>query len=274
VTVTFAVIGRNEAPTLRTSLGQALDAGEPGDRVVFVDGSSSDGSAEIARAMGVEVVPAGVGKGRAVAAAARAAGDGPLCTVDADIEWSERNIPAALREAYVRTGADLVVGDFVQQARLRTLTPGLYRPLVGALFPEVLDAAGPTPITGFRAIGPGRMPRRLPTGYGVETFLNIRFVLDGLHMEAIELGLYDGPLKAYSNIERIATDMLETILDLAIAERRLSASMRPAWEGWAEAIVDHARSLPVAPSGRDAFEDRLMELAARPLPATRPAVLP
>ena len=274
MTVTFAVIGRNEAPTLRTSLGQALEAAEPGDRVIFVDGASSDGSADIARAMGVEVVPGGVGKGRAVAAAARAAGDGPLCTVDADIEWSERNIPAALREAYVRTAADLVVGHFVQHARLRTLTPGLYRPLVGALFPEALDYVGPTPVSGFRLLGAGRMPRTLPSGYGLETYLNLRFALDGLRVEIVDLGLYDGPLKAYSNIERMAADILEAILDLAVAERRLDASMRPAWEGWARAIADHARSLPVPPGERDAFEDRLLALAARPLPAARAAVVP
>jgi glucosyl-3-phosphoglycerate synthase len=275
VTVTFAVIGRNEAATLRTSLEQALEAAEPGDRVLFVDGGSADDSVAIAREMGVEVVEAGAGKGRAVAAAGRAAGDhSAVCTIDADIEWSERNIPAALREAHARSGADMVVGSFVQRARLRTIIPGLYQPLVSALFPELGPVGGPTPITGFRLLGPGRMPRELPAEWGVETFLNLRLALDGMRLEVIDLGLYDGPLKAYANIERMAAAIVETILDLAEAERRLAASMRPAWEEWAGAVVDHARALPVPPADRQAFEDRLMELAARPLPAARPSVAP
>ncbi|MFL5782253.1 MAG: glycosyltransferase [Thermoleophilaceae bacterium] len=269
--VTFAVIGRNEAATLRTSLEQALAAAEPGDRVLFVDGGSSDESLSIAREMGVEGVEAGAGKGRAIAVAAEAAGPAALCTIDADIEWSEVNIPATLRAAYVRTRADMVVANFVQKARARTIIPGVYHPFVAALFPEALHVGGPTPITGFRIMAPGLTTNAVPAGYGVETYLNIRFALDGRQIERLDIGLYDGPLKGYANIERMAADVIATILDLAVAERRLHPSMRGAYEEWASAVVEHASSLPVPPEGRETYTARLMELAARPLPVAQPA---
>jgi glucosyl-3-phosphoglycerate synthase len=268
--VTFAVIGRNEAPTLRTSLGQALAAAEPGDRVLFVDGGSSDDSLSIARELGVDRLEAGVGKGRAIAAAAVAAGDTALCTIDADIEWSEVNIPAALRAAYARTRADMVVANFVQRARMRTIIPGIYHPFVAALFPEALHVGGPTPITGFRIMAPGITTSAVPSGYGVETHLNITLSLDGRQIERLDVGLYDGPIKGYANIERMAADVIAAILDLAVAERRLHPSMRGAYEDWAATVVEHAASLPVPPNEREAYTARLMELAARPLPLAQP----
>ena len=274
MSVTFAVIGRNEAATLRTSLTHTLETATPLDRVVYVDGGSTDRSTEIARSMGVEVARAEPGKGRAIAAAAAVAGPDALCTIDADIAWSETNIPGRLRDAYARTGADMIVASFVQQERVRTIIPGLYRPLVRELFPEGLHVGGPTPITGFRLVGPGRMPRELPAGWGVETFLNLRLALDGFRIETIEVGRYEGPLKGYANIERMAEDIMETILELAVSEGRLDAAVRPAWEEWGEAVVDHARALPVPAAERWAFEDRLMELGARPLPAPRAVSAP
>jgi glucosyl-3-phosphoglycerate synthase len=272
VNVTFAVIGRNEASTLRTSLSHALAAAEPGDHVLFVDGGSSDESAAIARTMGVEAIEAGAGKGRAIEAAAAGAGDSALCTIDADIEWSEVNIPAALRAAYLGTGADMVVADFVQTVRARTIIPALYKPFVSSLFPEALHVGGDTPITGFRIMGPGLTTSTVPGGYGVETFLNIRLALDGMEIETIDVGLYDGPLKGYANLERMAADVVEAILDMAAAEGRLDPSMRAAFEEWVAPVVEHMRSLPVPPEQRSSYTDRLMELAARPLPAPLPAI--
>ena len=66
---TFAVVGHNEAPLLATAVRQAMEAVEPGDGVWFVDSESSDDSAAVARSLGAEVVPAPLGKGRAMAAA-------------------------------------------------------------------------------------------------------------------------------------------------------------------------------------------------------------
>jgi hypothetical protein len=141
---------------------------------------------------------------------------------------------------------------------------------VSALFPEALHVGGPTPITGFRIMAPGLTTSAVPAGYGVEAHLNIRLALDGRQIERLDVGLYDGPLKGYANLERMATDVIAAILDLAVAERRLHPSVRGDYEEWAAAVVEHASSLPVPQDEREAYTARLMELAARPLPLTHP----
>jgi hypothetical protein len=42
--ITFATVGRSEAATLERPVREALEAAVPGDRVLFVDSASSDGS--------------------------------------------------------------------------------------------------------------------------------------------------------------------------------------------------------------------------------------
>jgi len=81
-------------------IAAARGAARPGDEVFFVDGGSSDGSAGLARAEGVEVVAAPEGKGRAVAAALeRWNGTGWLCLLDGDITAGAEHAAAQLREA-------------------------------------------------------------------------------------------------------------------------------------------------------------------------------
>jgi glycosyltransferase involved in cell wall biosynthesis len=75
---------------------------------------------------------------------------GYVCFVDADLEESDVNIPARILEFTEETGADMVVGTFHEPDRRMTTTPSLYRPLMGALFPERLDDYG-YPLSGFRA---------------------------------------------------------------------------------------------------------------------------
>jgi glycosyltransferase involved in cell wall biosynthesis len=45
---TFAVVGHNEAATLRYSMAQALAAAAPGEEVWFVDSGSTDDSLDVA----------------------------------------------------------------------------------------------------------------------------------------------------------------------------------------------------------------------------------
>ena len=116
-------------------VGQAIEAAGDGDRVIFVDSGSSDGSADTAASLGVEVVSAPVGKGRAVAAALEHCDGGAICLVDADIEASESNIPAALAARYAEGDADMVVAAFDWRERgPLVMTRAVYQPLVEAMF--------------------------------------------------------------------------------------------------------------------------------------------
>ncbi|MCU1369961.1 MAG: glucosyl-3-phosphoglycerate synthase [Ilumatobacteraceae bacterium] len=272
---TFAVVGRDEEATLAVALRCALGAAEPGDRVWFVDSASSDASAAIAAAHGVEVVAAPEGKGRAMQAAFdRQRADRPgdhLVFLDADYEWSERNIPAAVRAEVVRTGADLVVGTYGEADRRRVVTPAAYLPLVTALAPEALEGID-IPLSGFRAVRPSVLRSPLPPGYGAEAHLNLEAGLGGDRVVSCDVGGFRGSLKGYRNIPAILDDVADAILDSAVRHGRLDASVRPAWKAWLEPVRALVADQPGPGADDTAFLAELAAVAARPLPPVTAAL--
>jgi glucosyl-3-phosphoglycerate synthase len=262
--VTFAVVGRDEEATLARALEQALAAARPGDSVWFVDSASSDGSAALARSLGVEVVAAPAGKGRAVAVALGWLGTEWLCLLDADLQWSERNLAAALRDAALGGDADMVVGE-LSFPRRSSVGPALYRPLVGALFGEVLPLR--KPLSGYRVLRAGLAVGDLPAGYGVEAHLNVAVALSGARTAAVELGGYRGPLRGYRNIPVAAADVAAALLDLAVAHGRIRPGARPAWEAWVEEVLAVIRDQPGEGADDAAYLRHLERAGARPLPA-------
>ena len=264
---TFAVVGRDEAATLSTALGFALDAAQPGDRVWFVDSGSTDDSARLAAGLGAEVVAAPVGKGRAMQAAFDRCRTGHLVFVDADYEWSERNIPAEVRAEAVRTDADMVVGTYDEAGRRRVVMPGVYHPLVGALAPEALEHIA-IALSGFRAVRPHVLRSPLPPGYGAETHLNLEATFGGDRVVSCPVGGFRGSLRGYANIPAILDDVAAAILDSAVRHGRLSSAERPAWDAWVDGIRGLVADQPPPGSDDAAFVARLDALAARPLPPT------
>lgn len=264
---TFAVIGRNESETLTGMVEQALAAAEPGDEVVFVDSASTDDSAEVAAATGVRVIEAPRGKGRAVAAALAACDGGYACTLDADLGSSERNIPAELRAAAAGSGVDMLVGEFTEHARRRSVQPAIYRPLARALFPESLERFHAVPISGFRVINAELELGDLPPGYGVETHLNLWHTIHDRPTATTDLGEYVGQLRGYANVAEIATDVAAAILDLAVEHGRLREEARPEWDRWAHEVVAVIASQPPVGADESEYYARLETATERPLPS-------
>jgi len=267
--ITFAVIGQNEERRLAVALGQALAAAGPEDRVWFVDSASTDGSAAVAACMGVEVVSAPSGKGRAVETGLALCDEGYLCTIDADIDSSERNIPRTLAEALAEQGADMVVADFVwPEKRALVTTPAVYRRLVGALFPELLELY-PVPLCGFRIFDVSLPVRPLPAGFGVETHLDLAVPLAGGKVGIADLGTYHGPARAKP---ALGLEVGAAVLDLAVRHGRLDRALRPAWDAWLDQVIGVLTGCFV--DGEPlAIDDDLIAAAARvPLPALRAPV--
>jgi glucosyl-3-phosphoglycerate synthase len=256
------VIGHDEAATLAGVLEQCRAAARPGDSVWFVDSASTDDSVAIGSQAGVRVVPAPLGKGRAVAAALAEHSSGWLVLLDADIEYSAVSIPGALRQAAEHSTADMVVGQPVSPGKRRSVTPYLYGPLVRALFPEVPEIE--RPLSGFRALRAGIPLGRLPGGYGIEVHLNVQVALAGGRIEMLPLGRYRGPLRDYAHIGRAARDIAETMLDLAAAHGRLAD--RAAWEAWTARVLGVIDDQPGADADDTEYFDRLRAAAAEPLP--------
>jgi glycosyltransferase involved in cell wall biosynthesis len=260
------VVGHDEAATLGAVLEQCRAAARPGDEVWFVDSASTDASAAIAADAGVAVVPAPLGKGNAVAAAIAHHGDGWLILVDADIEDSERSIPAALRDAAAGSAADMIVGQVETPGKRRSVTPHLYGPLVRELFPETppLDR----PLSGFRALRAGLPVGDLPGGYGVEAHLNVQVAVTGGRIEALPLGAHRGPIRGYAHIGRAAHEIADALLDLAAAHGRIAE--RAAWEAWTARVLAAIDDQPAEGADDAAYFRALRAAAAHPLPHISP----
>jgi glucosyl-3-phosphoglycerate synthase len=271
--ITYAVVGRDEERTLEVALRQALDAAGPGDEVWFVDSASVDGSVDVARRLGVEVMAAPAGKGRAVAAAVARCDGGLLCLVDADIMGSTRNIPAALRDRWLETGADMVIGDFAwPRRRLLSITIAVHTPLVRALFPECLEVLAPQPLSGFRLLDTSLPLGGLPAGYGLECHLNVHVASSGGRIAWADLGTYDGPVIFR---ETMAPDIAEAILDVAEEQGRIEPSERAQWDAWIQPVLELIATSPsIGEDGLEDYKRQLVALADRPTPSVRASAVP
>jgi glycosyltransferase involved in cell wall biosynthesis len=266
--ITFAVIGHNEGEFLANSIGQAAEAARPGDRLWFVDGASTDGSPELAASLGAEVIDAPLGKGRAIAAALARCETSHICLIDGDIEYSTSNIPLSLRHALVEEPADMILADFEWPARrLNHSIRGVYRPLVGALFPEALERFGRIPYSGFRMLRADLPLGPLPPGFGVETHFNLLCAANGWPTRVIDVGEYGGPLRRKP---RLGYEVGAAIFDVAEAHGRLDSELRPQWDAWLEVVMQVlATQPPLADEPGKDYRERLSAAAARPLPPAR-----
>jgi glucosyl-3-phosphoglycerate synthase len=266
--ITLAVIGRNDGTLLPAALRDVCAAARPGDRVIYVDGSSSDGSADIARSRGVEVIDAPVGKGRSMELALRAARTRYVLFFDADLERSEHNIAERLREAIDVDQPAMLIGEITQPGRRVVVARRLHAAFMRALFPEARRPPGPAPLSGFRVLATDVDMGTLPGGYGIETHLNIRLVMEGERVTSTPVGEYVGPTRGYVTAAPMGMEFAQTILDSAEAYGRLSRAMRPRWEAWSVPIIQLAAEAARDPSPWEELNERARELAWRPLPAT------
>jgi glucosyl-3-phosphoglycerate synthase len=264
-------MAHNEEPLAAEAVRQALEAARPGDRIWFVDSASSDGSAGVARSLGVEVMPAPLGKGQAMTAVLERCRSGLVCFLDADIAESSSNIPRVLRDAVDAGGEDMVVGEFDWPAKpFSGAQSGIYRPLVADLFPDAVHIAPKTPFSGFRILDTALGIRRLPPRWGPETYLNLLLTATGRTVGTAYLGVYDGPqrLKAVD----LGNDSAAVILDMAERHGRLDRGLRPAWEEWVASMVEVLSTQPGAGEPVGDYVERLAEAAGRPRPPARVAL--
>ena len=261
--ITYAVVGHNEAALLANALEQALVARRSGEAVWFVDSASTDGSVELARSLGTEVVGAPLGKGSAVAAAVERCETQYVCVIDADLERTTRNVPTTLREALEETGADMVVGEFEWLEKpFRPATTTVWDPLTRSLFPEAINTVPLVPLSGFRVFDVELAREPLPPGFGLEVHLNIVGSLDGRRTATADIGRYTGTVRPNPELP---ADIGRAILDLAVTRGRLAPSARPLWDAWLEPVLEL-----IGATTPDDMEGRRMleEAAARPLPPT------
>jgi glycosyltransferase involved in cell wall biosynthesis len=184
--ITIVVTARDEAERLGDTIAALRDA-FPGARVVVGDDASTDGSAEVARAAGADVVRSErrLGKGGIATLAARSGGADVIVLADGDLGDSARQLP---RLVEALGGADIAVAKFARR--------------VGGGFGVALGFAGwairrrtglelDAPISGQRALRAEVLDAVLPfaPGFGMEIGMTIDAHRAGLRLIEVELDL-------------------------------------------------------------------------------------
>jgi glycosyltransferase involved in cell wall biosynthesis len=159
----------------------------PDAEIVVFDNNSTDGTGDLAHALGVRVVPvADQGKGHVVQAIFRILGDRPaVLLVDGDGTYPADAAPALLDA--VRSGrADMAVGARRPVAEAGAMTPvrGLGNVLIRAAF-RLLIGVGPGDLlSGYRAFSPRFLceVHLRSSGFEIETELACHAVARGMRV--------------------------------------------------------------------------------------------
>ena len=189
--IAIIVTAYNEADRLGETLA-ALAEAFPEGRVVVADDASDDGTAEVARAVGVELVsaPRRLGKGGVATLAAERvrAGAQPLVVLcDGDLGASARHLPA-LAEVVERGEGDLAVAVFARRVG------GGFGLAVGFAHRAIRSLTGldlQAPISGQRALAPAVLDAVLPFAprFGMEIGMTVDAHRAGFRVVEVELPL-------------------------------------------------------------------------------------
>jgi glycosyltransferase involved in cell wall biosynthesis len=186
--IAIVVTAYNEADRLGETLAAVADA-FPGARVVVADDASTDGTAQVARTAGAEVVraPKRMGKGGVATRAADGLRGSLLVLCDGDLGASARHLPA-LVEAVRGGDGDLAVAAFAHRVG------GGFGIAVGFAHRALRRLTGldlRAPISGQRALAPPVVDAVLPFAprFGMEIGMTVDAHRAGFRVVEVELPL-------------------------------------------------------------------------------------
>ncbi len=205
-------------------------------QVILVDGSSSDGTDQVARALfpGIQIInEPKPGKGAALCAGFSQATGDIIVTLDADASTDPAEIP--LFVASLKAGADFVKGSRFLQGGGTSDMPwyrrlgnrgfvALVRMLFGGNFTDLLY--------GYNAFWRNVLPLLdlKATGFEIETLMNIRALKAGLRIAEVPSYEYrrshgEGRLKTFPDGWRV---LMTVLMEAANGRRTDDAAMRSA----------------------------------------------
>jgi glycosyltransferase involved in cell wall biosynthesis len=200
------------------------------DRVIVADGGSADGTAEVARRAGAEVINVGPGYGRACLAGAEAAGDTEIVVF---MDGDGADDPGAIAEmlAPIRSGThDFVIGSRARGRREAGSMAGhqLVAGLVAGALIKLLYGVRYTDMCAYRAIRRKTLlalgMREL--GYGWNLEMQMRVARSGLRVLELPVGYRvrsGGKSKVAGNLRgsiRAGWRIIATFMRIATEPRR------------------------------------------------------
>ncbi len=230
----YAVVGRVERPTVSVVI-PALDEAatiaslvrlvrdHPRVReVLVIDDGSVDGTAEVARDAGAQVVLSSLlGKGASMTDGLRLARGPVVLFLDGDLLHVNDDLVALMTDPILQGDADLVKAGFSRDGgRVTVLTA---RPLLAAFFPEIAEFS--QPLGGIVA---GRKSLfdniRLEDDYGVDIALLIDAGAREARMVEVDIGHIDHESQSLQALGEMAKQVTRVILDRAWRYERLSVN--------------------------------------------------
>ena len=232
---------RNEAATIGP-ICEAVhtDLAHFVDELIVIDGASTDGTAEVARAHGAEVydqasilpeIPAVVGKGDSLWRSVAATSADVIAWIDADVRNFAPSFVTRLTAPLLLDDAVALVKAFYRRPLHDVPDEGgrvtelLARPLLHALFPELGAIA--QPLAGEYAIRRD-VAVRLPFRAG--SSVEVGLLIDVLHAEGldaiaqVDLGERIHRNRPLSELVPMAHEIARTILGRAVRHGRLAAA--------------------------------------------------
>lgn len=184
----------NEAAAIRTVI-ESWRSAVPEAELVVYDNNSTDGTGDLARDLGVRVVPVPEqGKGHAVRAAFADLGDRPaVVLVDGDGTYPA-DAARSLLEPVLAGTADMAVGARRPVEELGAMSPvrGLGNLLIRAAFRVGIGRGPGDLLSGYRVFGPRflRSVQLRSNGFEIETELATEAVARGLRVVEIPVPYY------------------------------------------------------------------------------------
>lgn len=210
----------NEAATVRTVIDFVRAAPQVAE-IIVVDDGSIDGTPELARAAGAQVITSTLlGKGASMRDGLRAARYDWLVYLDGDLVGLHADSIARLTAPLLSDTADLVKASFTRNAgRVTTLTA---RPLLQTFFPELTHIQ--QPLSGIVAARRALLERlRFEDDYGVDVGL----LLDAAQLKArivqADIGHVEHDSQPLEVLGDMATQVMRVILERAARYGRLRA---------------------------------------------------
>jgi hypothetical protein len=201
---TILIAARDEAERIGQTVA-ALHEEFPGAEVIVVDGSSTDGTAEVAAAAGAVVVRlTRTGKGEALSAGERTAPPGPLLLCDADLRGG--------LEPLTRSEADVAVAAFKRRTGGGF---GIAKAIARYLILLRTGYSAREPLSGQRYMEEGARAACFPLapGFGCEVRMTIDALRAGLRVEEIELELEHRPTgRDFSGFAHRGRQLLDALL--------------------------------------------------------------